>query len=82
MAELIDRSPFDTEEHISEAREIVVSRQFGSVSLLQRFMRIGFAKAVRIMDELERRGVVGPAEGAKARAVLVKPESDVEGSER
>jgi S-DNA-T family DNA segregation ATPase FtsK/SpoIIIE len=68
----------DRDELFDEAAHLIVRHQQGSVSLLQRRLKVGYSRAARLVDELEAAGIVGPFDGSKAREVLVEREEDLD----
>ena len=70
--------PFETDSRFDEAARLIVKYQIGSASLIQRKMKLGYNRAGRIIDQLERANIVGPHSGSKARDVLVQDEAELE----
>jgi len=74
----MSRSAGSRDEFFEEAARMIVRHQQGSVSLLQRRLKVGYSRAARLVDELEAAGVVGPFDGSKARAVLIETDQELE----
>ena len=68
----------ERDELFKEAAQLIVRHQQGSVSLLQRRLKVGYSRAARLVDELEAAGIVGPFDGSKAREVLVETEAELD----
>ena len=68
----------DLDPMFEDAAKVIVRHQQGSVSLLQRRLKLGYSRAARIVDQLEEAGIVGPNDGSKARSVLVENEEQLE----